>query len=228
MKRLAPPADFSLPPSFFLTGTSTGVGKTFVAALIISARRRAGLDCVGFKPLSSGGRDDARILHRANERSIPLDAVNPWWFRTPAAPWIAAKMSKREVPLAAIRQWAKRIGKSAATGPRGVIVEGVGGWRVPISKGYAVSDLARDLDLPVVVVAANRLGVLNHVRLTIESIASTGATCAAVILNAPERIATRGIAARVTTTNRRVLESFADMPRLLEFRHGQRKLISLL
>jgi dethiobiotin synthetase len=225
---LAPPADFSLPHSFFLTGTSTGVGKTFVAARIISARRRAGFDCLGFKPLCCGGRNDARILHRANGGGVPLDEVNPWWFSIPAAPLLAAEMSGRAIPLRAIRQWAKRIGKLAGREGRGVIIEGIGGWRVPIAKGYAVNDFALDLALPIVVVAANRLGVLNHVRLTIESIAANGASCAAVILNAPEKAGGHGIAARVTATNRRVLESFADMPRLLEFRHGQRRLTTLL
>jgi len=223
---LAWPADLPLPESFFLTGTSTGVGKTFVAALIISARRRAGIDCVGFKPLCCGTRNDARILYRANDRSVPLHEVNPWWFRTPAAPMAAARMSRTPLPLRDLRTWAKRIGKSVAR-KRAVIVEGVGGWRVPISKGYAVSDLARDLGLPVVVVAAHQLGVLNHVALTVESILAAGSTCAAVILNLPAKTS-RGIAAQVTAANRGILESFDDMPRLLEVRYGQRELTTLL
>jgi dethiobiotin synthetase len=215
-----------LPRSFFLTGTSTGVGKTHVAALIITARRQAGIDCVGLKPLCCGARTDARILHAANERCIPLDEINPWWFRPPAAPLVAARLSQRTVPLGQIRAWAKRVGKSTAR-ERDVIIEGAGGWRVPIGKRYAVSDLALDLGLPVVIVAANQLGVLNHVRLTIESIIAAGATCAAVILNTPAKRGSR-IAAHITTTNAGVLESFDDMPRLLEVGFGQRELTTLL
>jgi dethiobiotin synthetase len=79
----------------------------------------------------------------------------------------------------------------------------------------------------VVLVAVNRLGVLNHVRLTLESIAATGARCAAVILNVPNKPA-RGIAGRVTATNRGVLESIDGMPRLFEITHRQIKLESLL
>jgi dethiobiotin synthetase len=225
VKQSAPPVDAptALPRSFFLTGTDTGVGKTYVASLIVSARRKAGIDCIGLKPLCCGGRGDARVLYRANGGCLAMRDVNPWWFRAPAAPLIAARMENRVVPVDAIRAWGKRW----AAEPRSVVIEGIGGWRVPIARDYAVSDLARDLNLPVVLVAANRLGVLNHVRLTLESIAATGARCAAVILNVPNKPA-RGIAGRVTATNRGVLESIDGMPRLFEITHRQIKLESLL
>lgn len=225
VKQSAPPVDArtALPRSFFLTGTDTGVGKTYVASLIVSARRNAGIDCLGLKPLCCGGRDDARILYRANGGDIALRDVNPWWFRAPAAPLIAARMENRIVPLDAIRAWGKRW----AAEPRSVVMEGVGGWRVPIARDYAVSDLARDLNLPVVLVAANHLGVLNHVRLTLESIAAAGAVCAAVILNVPKK-PTRGIAKQITATNRGVLESMDGMPMLVEMTHRQSKFESLL
>ena len=225
MKRSAQPGEArrALPKQFFLTGTDTGVGKTYVARTIIAARRRAGIDCTGFKPFCCGARDDARILFRANEGTVPLSEVNPWWFRFPAAPVIASLVAKRTIRTNSIRAWARRI---VAKYPS-VVIEGIGGWRVPIRKDYAVSDLAADLNLPVVIVAANRLGVLNHLRLTVESISASGAVCAAVILNAPDRLP-RGTSRRVTATNRAVLESLGDMPILFEIGHGHEAAGTLL
>jgi dethiobiotin synthetase len=199
----------------FLTGTDTNIGKTYVAARLVRALRRAGLDTVGLKPICCGGREDAEILHAASDGALSLNDVNPVWLRTPAAPYTAAMIENRAIDLALIRETFVRL--SAAH--RSLIVEGVGGWRVPIARDYFVSDLAREMTLPVAVVVANRLGALNHALLTIESIRACGLECAGLILNhvAPsteeESIA--------TATNRAVLEELAGVSVLFDLAFGQ-------
>jgi dethiobiotin synthetase len=100
-----------------------------------------------------------------------------------------------------------------------LIVEGAGGWLVPIARNYFVADLAAETGLPVAVVVANRLGALNHTLLTVESIRARGLECAGLILNHPS--AEEDVA---TATNRGVLEEFAGVPVLFEIAHGQRGL----
>jgi dethiobiotin synthetase len=113
----------------FLTGTDTGVGKTYVAALLIRALRRAGLDTVGLKPICCGDRADAETLHAAADGTISIDDVNPVWFRFPAAPYTASIVESRLPDLDQIRDRYQRI----RAAHRSVIVEGVGGWLVPIT-----------------------------------------------------------------------------------------------
>jgi dethiobiotin synthetase len=104
-----------------------------------------------------------------------------------------------------------------------VIVEGVGGWLVPIAHRYYVSDLAAEIGLPIVIVAANRLGALNHTLLTVEAIDSRGQSCAGIILNAAEP-PHRDSSEIATTTNRAVLESIVHIPIICEVAHGQLEL----
>lgn len=199
----------------FLTGTDTGVGKTHVAALLVRGLRAAGMDAVGMKPICCGDRDDAEILQAAAEGAAPLADVNPVWLRPPAAPYVAAMIEERTIDLPLIRESFHRL--SAAH--RGLIVEGVGGWRVPIARDYFVSDLALECGLRVAVVVANKLGALNHTLLTVAAIRATGLTCAGLILNhitPPAEIP--GIA---ETTNRAILEDLLDVPILFEIAYGQ-------
>jgi len=194
--------------SCFVTGTDTGVGKTYVVSRLIAALREKGVDAVGMKPICCGDRDDAESLHRASEGTVALNEINPVWFRTPAAPYTAAMIEGRVVDLALIRESFERLRASHQR----IIVEGVGGWRVPISRDYLVSDLARDFGLRVVVVVANRLGAINHTLLTIESIRANGLDCAGIILNhvSPEQ------SDPATVTNRGILEELSGVPVLGE------------
>jgi len=196
----------------FLTGTDTGVGKTYVAALLIRALRAAGFDTVGLKPICCGERSDAETLHGAADGELSLDDVNPVWFRFPAAPYTAAMVENRLPDLDQIRDRFARIRAER----RSMIVEGVGGWLAPILRNYSVADLAAEMGLPVVVVAANRLGALNHTLLTVQAIQARGLTCAGVILN---NIATEPDPA--TSTNRAVLEHLLEVPILYEIERGQ-------
>jgi dethiobiotin synthetase len=165
---------------FFITGTDTGVGKTHFTAWLVQAWRRAGLDAVALKPIASGDREDAVALQRAMDSRLSLDEINPLHFREPAAPIVAAALENRTIDFAKLNA---TIRDTAARFTH-VAVEGVGGWRVPLAKNYEVRDWARDLALPVVVVARGRLGTLNHTQLTVESIRAAGVTCAGIVVNA--------------------------------------------
>jgi dethiobiotin synthetase len=164
--------------SCFVTGTDTGVGKTHVSRLILQTLRQSGIDAVGYKPVACGDRDDARILAAASG-DLSLDEVNPLHLLAPLSPYVAGLMENRAVDPAVLLAGFRRL---AAAHPV-VIVEGVGGWEVPLTADYRVSDLAADLALPVILVAANRLGALNHILLTLDAIHAKGLTCAGIILN---------------------------------------------
>ncbi len=188
----------------FITGTDTDAGKTYAAAGLIRAARAAGLDCVGVKPFCCGGREDAEALHAAAEGALPLNEVNPVWLRAPAAPYVAAMIENRPLDLGAMRE---SIAAVCAKHPS-VVLEGAGGWRVPITRDYAMNDLAAELGWPVLVVAVNRLGALNHTLLTVESIRARGLKCAGVVLNEPRPRAEEEQIA--TATNREILETLAE------------------
>jgi len=172
-------------PCFFITGTDTGVGKTWVTDWLVRAWRRQGHHAVALKPISAGDRHDAELLLEASGHALTLNEINPHHFRHPAAPLVAAQAENRIMDFPAenrrILELASRFTHMA--------VEGVGGWRVPLAPGYEVRDWAVDLGLPVVVVARTSLGTLNHTQLTVDSIRQTGLTCAGIILNpGPETV----------------------------------------
>jgi dethiobiotin synthetase len=164
----------------FITGTDTGVGKTWFTCWLVRSWRAAGRDAAALKPISTGDRTDALLLREASGNLLSLDETNPVHFREPAAPLIAARAENRAIDFAALNRAIASHG--ARYSP--LAVEGIGGWRVPLAPGYDVREWSRDLALPVVVVALNRLGLLNHTLLTVESIRATGLTCAGIVLNA--------------------------------------------
>jgi dethiobiotin synthetase len=179
--------------SLFVTGTDTDVGKTWVSVALVKAWRAAGEDVVGMKPIVCGDRTDAELLHTASGGGVGINEVNPVWLRPAVAPYTAAMIEERAVDLALIRETYKVLRSRHAS----IVVEGAGGWMVPILSDYAVADLAVELGVPVLVVAANRLGVLNHALLTVEAVLSRGLKCVGVILNNPIS-GEAGDAARVT------------------------------
>ncbi len=164
----------------FITGTDTGVGKTHFTSWLLRAWRRAGRNAVALKPLATGDREDALTLQRAMDSRLTLDEINPIHFREPAAPLVAAKMENRTIDFTKLNA---TIHETCARFPH-VAVEGVGGWRVPLAPDYEVREWARELGLPVVVVARGSLGTLNHTLLTVESIRAAGVTCAGIVVNA--------------------------------------------
>lgn len=195
----------------FVTGTDTGVGKTYCTALVARSLRQAGLDTIALKPVCCGGREDAEILRAACDNELELDVVNPFSFPSPVAPAVAAGDSP--LALDPLVSWFFH----AVKGRQSVLVEGAGGWLAPLAPRLTMADLAVALGLPVLVVVANRLGCLNHSLLTVESIRSHGLPCSGFILNT---ICTDTSDVSITT-NRRALEEASGLPVLLEVANAQ-------
>lgn len=203
---------------WFITGTDTGVGKTFTTALLIAALRRAGKNAVAMKPLCCGERDDARILWEASGRNpqLSLDAINPVWLRPPLAPYTASMIEERAIDTARIVEACRTLQTRFDT----VLVEGVGGWRVPIRRDYDAADLAADLGFPVLLVVQNRLGAINHTLLTLESIRNRGCTCPGIILN--EGGPAHGEPSEFAkSTNPAIIEELSGLPILATIAQGQ-------
>jgi dethiobiotin synthetase len=197
--------------NFFITGTDTCVGKTYVTKLLIESLRAEGKNAVGFKPISCGDRDDAAILSAASG-NLAIDEVNPIHFSSGVAPHVAALLENQTINPAEIIASYRAISEKHDP----VIVEGAGGWEVPITQTYFVSDLAKDLGLPVILVAANRLGALNHILLTLAAIEAKGLKCAGIILNQLEdEMDTPMI------TNKGIIESLTTVPLLDHIIHSQ-------
>ena len=155
----------------FVTGTDTGVGKTLAACALIHALAARGLKVAAMKPVAAGANgneaanEDTRLLIEACGRGAPAD-VTPILLREAIAPHIAARHEARTIVLGPVREAHARIAASADW----VVVEGVGGFKVPLAAGLDTVDLARALALPVVLVVGMRLGCLNHALLTADAI----------------------------------------------------------
>ena len=173
----------------FVTGTDTGIGKSVASAALLHAMRARGLRAVGMKPVASGCLDtpdgwrneDALLLQAAGEPGVPYADINPYALPAPLAPEIAAADAGVQVELAPIRDAFGRLAAQAD----GVVVEG-GGWAAPLSATLDQADLARALDLPVVLVVGLRLGCQSHARLTARAIEADGLRLAGWIGNAVE------------------------------------------
>lgn len=172
---------------FFVTGTDTGIGKTRVTAGMLRAFARLGGKTVGMKPVASGAantleglrNEDALALQAAASERRPYGLVNPYCFAPAVAPHLAALEAGVEISLDVIRGIYEELRKGADT----VLVEGVGGWQVPLGPALELPDLARDLDLPVILVVGMRLGCLNHALLTARAVAADGLSLAGWVAN---------------------------------------------
>ena len=196
--------------NLFITGTDTNAGKTFVTALLTRALRARGFETIALKPLCSGERSDVEILQAASDHRLSLDETNPVWLREPAAPLVAARLENRTLSLDALADWFRALSEKHPS----LLVEGAGGWLVPITPTETIADLAARLALPVVLVVANRLGCINHTLLTLESIRARGLHCPGIILNTLST--TEDIAMRA---NREIFEQHT--PILLEIHPSQ-------
>lgn len=167
----------------FVTGTSTEVGKTVVAAAIARTFASEGRRVAVFKPavtgLNEGVETDHALLRRAAESSQSDGEIAPYRYGPPASPHLAAAMAGEEIAPERLRAAAA----SAAAGADALVCEGVGGLLVPLSPSYLVRDLAVDLGYPLVVVAAPGLGTINHTLLTLEAARAAGLEVRAVVLN---------------------------------------------
>lgn len=202
----------------FITGTDTGVGKTYVAAIIARALRRAGRRVGVYKPAASGCRvdgadlisDDALALWEAAGRPGSLDEVCPQRFLAPLAPHLAARAEGRRIDREQLRR-----GLDAWTARSDIVlVEGAGGLMSPLGESDYVADLAGDFGFPLVVVARNALGTINHTLLTLHAAAAFrgGLPVAGIVLNRP--MAPSDDAS--TGSNREELQARASAPVLAE------------
>lgn len=196
----------------FITGTGTDVGKTFITRLMLRALVAAGRRAVGYKPIACGDREDALNLLKDGTPGPALDEINPVFLPLAAAPYSAAQLGHPAV------DWTRCIDgfhHLAATHEH-VLVEGAGGWEVPVVPHRTIGDLATDLALPVVVVVDNRLGALNHTILTVNAIRARGLHCAGLILNHlnDERDT-------ASITNRAILEDWLQIPVLQDILHQE-------
>jgi dethiobiotin synthetase len=190
-------------PSFFITGTDTGVGKTHVTALLLSEFRRRGLRAGAMKPIACGpdGRRDAEQYAALMNHEQPLDILNPVYLRHPLAPYVAAKLERRRINLRQILPCYRLL--TTCYSP--LLVEGAGGLLVPIKRDYFVADLARDLNLPLLIVARLGLGTINHTLLTVRQAQASGLKIAGIILNDIAGVGRRGLAERTNIENVPVL-----------------------
>lgn len=202
---------------YFITGTDTDAGKTYVSCLLIEALKAAGKSVAGYKPFACGDNHDSLALQKAagGASIIDIDEVTPVLLDIPASPYAAAVLDDVTVDVDAARKGFLHL----ATKFEALIVEGAGGWEVPLWGRETMADFAASLALPVIVVVNNKLGCLNHAILTVRNIQARGLTCAGIILNHAQE----GESA-VSLSNRMVLEEFLDVPVLAEVRYGDKRI----
>ena len=176
--------------AFFITGTDTGVGKTYVACKLIRDYVAQGYKVVGMKPVAAGGdlvngkwvNDDVLKLEQASNVKAPRELVNPYSFKEAIAPHIAAEKAGLEIKIDVIKQAFQALSKLADI----VIVEGAGGFLVPLNNQQSMADLPAALDIPVILVVGMKLGCINHSLLTVEAIQARGLTLHGWVANQVE------------------------------------------
>ncbi len=162
----------------FITGTDTGVGKTLYSQLLLHSLNAAGLRTAAMKPVASGARlcgaelrnADALVLQQTANTPFPYAQCNPYCFAPPIAPHLAAEQAGVQIEVAVIQQAYNQLRKQADI----LVVEGVGGWLVPMNQQHTVADLVQAMQLPVILVVGLRLGCINHALLTAENIRQRG------------------------------------------------------
>ena len=172
------------PPAWFVTGTDTEVGKTFATCALLRALRHQGIRAIGMKPIAAGtddnGRnDDVERLIIASGTDAPRELINPYLFQPAIAPHIAAAETGRVIAIEHIITAFDTLRGMADA----VLVEGVGGFCVPLGPHCDTADLAETMGLPVILVVGMRLGCINHALLTRQAIAARGLKLAGWIAN---------------------------------------------
>lgn len=197
--------------SFFITGTDTNVGKTVIAAALAAVLKKKGTDVGVMKPVATGGWDDARFLIKGSGVKDNVFLVNPYCLATPVAPAIAASIENIKMDIGRITAAYDELSRRHEM----LIVEGVGGLLVPIYKKYLVTDLIKDLDLPIIIVATPGLGTINHTLLTISQARRSRIKVLGVIINNYDE-ATAGIAEKMVPE---IIENVGKVPILGIVKH---------
>ena len=175
---MTPHASRPTPHGFFVTGTDTGVGKTLVCCALLYGFAALGKSVIGMKPVAAGAirsadglvNDDVALLRAASNVEAPPQLVNPYCFEPPIAPHLAAEQAGVAIDIATIANAYRQLAAVADI----VIVEGIGGFCVPLNHNEDSADLAQRLGLPVILVIGLRLGCLNHALLTAQAIRAKG------------------------------------------------------
>lgn len=205
-------------PAYFVTGTDTEIGKTLVSGALLYALAQQGVRAAGMKPVAAGAelRDGVRhnvdvdFLAASASAPLPTELTTPYLLQEPAAPHIAAANDGVSIDPARILDCYSRVLAAADA----VVIEGVGGFRVPLSDTYDTADLAQQLGLPVVLVVGLRLGCLNHALLTAEAIAARGLTLAGWVANVVDLGMDYGMANIDALTQRLQAPMLGCVPRL--------------
>jgi dethiobiotin synthetase len=165
--------------AFFITGTDTEIGKTFIAAGLGFVAQSKGLDVGISKPISAGGIDDAKYYQENLKLKDSIDSINPVKFRQPLSPYAAMKMEKVKIDINKIKKSIQHLKVDRDL----VLVEGLGGALAPIKKDYYVADLIKELNIPCVIVARAGLGTINHTLMTIEALKKRKIKIIGIIMN---------------------------------------------
>ncbi|MCJ0971909.1 dethiobiotin synthase [Pseudomonas sp. PS1] len=205
--------------AFFITGTDTEVGKTTIAAGLLHAARLAGLSTAAVKPVASGcdvtaeGLRNSDALALLGECTLPLryEEVNPLAFEPAIAPHLAAREVGSELTVTALASPVRRV---LASGAAFTVVEGAGGWRVPLAGRETLADLAINLKLPVILVVGVRLGCINHALLSAEAIERDGLVLAGWVANIVDPATSRLQENLATLAERLSAPCLGQVPRL--------------
>jgi dethiobiotin synthetase len=192
--------------TLFITATGTGAGKTVFAALLLGFLRQRGVIAAAFKPICSGGRADARILRAVPGGTLALDEINPWYFRAAIAPALAAKQENKSIRRAQVLAHLRAKQKKFAV----TLVEGAGGLLSPLGAGFNSRDLILALRAAPVIVAPNRLGVINDLLLTLEALPKPLRAKTKIVLMSPAK------ADAATPGNAGLLGEFFPAERIFE------------
>ena len=192
--------------TFFITGTDTGAGKTVLTALLARYLRERGVNAAALKPICSGGRADARALRAAMKDALTPDEINPWHFRAPIAPLLAARRERKQVKLADVLAHVRAMQKRFDV----VLVEGAGGLLSPLGGNFDSRDLIAALRVTPLVVCPNRLGAVNQVLLTLAALPRSASCRAHVVMMSPSK------PDAATNTNASLLAEFFDAKRIFE------------
>ncbi|PVZ15691.1 MULTISPECIES: dethiobiotin synthase [unclassified Pseudomonas] len=204
---------------YFIAGTDTEIGKTTIAAGLLHAAAKAGFSTLGAKPVASGcertpdglRNEDALALLGQSTLQLPYAAINPYAFEPPIAPHLAAQEAGVALTVQALAQPMRQV---LAHGAGFTLIEGAGGWRVPLAEGEYLSGLAVALALPVILVVGVRLGCINHALLTAEAIAADGLVLAGWVANVVDAVTSRLEENLATLTERLPAPCLGRVPRL--------------
>jgi len=189
---------------FFVTGTDTGVGKTVLTALVTRYLHNRGINVAALKPICSGGRSDARVLYAELDGALTLDEINPWHFRAPIAPVLAARRESKKIKLPQVVVYLHAMQKRFDV----VLIEGAGGLLSPLGEDFDSRDLIAAMCAEPIIVCPNRLGAVNQVLLTHEALPRAQAAKAWVVLMSPPKADTS------TTINAGLLAEHFDRKRI--------------